>query len=1087
MANSYLVGDFRGGEWSATAQGNIADPRYKIALSTCLNGIPIESGAWTRRPGTKNAGTTRGGAAARVEQLVFRETAPYSIEFTDGFLRFRSGIALVTTNDAQTVSAISSANPAVVQTAAAHGWSTGNTVIFPTLGTADPILLNRQFLITVIDTTHFSIQGAVTNTNIDGSTLSTFTTGTVARVMEFTTNYANQKWKDIRVVQAERTAILLHRSVAPQQITVNSLPTDASGVSFSLAASSFLDGPYFDPIGGGATVTPNQTTGNITLTVGFPAYDSTKSYSVGDFVSSGNVNYQSLTNSNLGNAPASSPASWVAVSAGIAVGPGGFQGSDIGRHVRMFSEPALWVYGTTYSAGNVVAYVDTSGATAYYTCLVGHTASGINAPGVSTSTWAINAAGALWTWGRITGLSNIISPSLSGSTNIGNATRNLNSAFDGVTNQDQINSANVSANNSSSLNFYVGKNYSGATAQKIASATVWPSSNYGFAYISSTGGQIVPIQFILNLRAKQTAPSSSSDGTLLASASWGDGTGQTTLPRSPYTLISNDQSTSWNYAWVEAICYVNGVATSWSISMYIAECQFFSPTGTGGGTGVTVQLVGPSLLYTTPIRTWRLGLYSDTTGYPSCGTYHEGRLWLSGSVDNRIDGSEPVTINQQGAIPLFTFSPTEQDGTVTDANGIAYTFDAPDVNAIFWMQPDLQGIVCGTEGGEWLVQATANNNILTPTSIQAHRVTRIGCANIEPRRTDHTLVFVQKYQRKIMEYFPDVFSGKFTAPNLSEKARHLTKTGIEQIAYQQELVPVIWARCGDGSLIGDTYKRDTLMTSQGPTISGWHRHTLGSGRIVESMCLGPNTSGTLDSLTMVTNDTATNVRHVEVLSDLFEEGSALTTAWFLDDAISAPAYATNIVMGGASGITIYGLWNLNGKTVTVFAGGLDCGDWMVSNGAVQVPFYPSPLQTNQLFTSTFVAGFSGAMPIVVGFTYTSQGQLVDPNTVPEAGTRNGPGLGKVKRAHKFAAKLVDTQGISFGTRFDNSGLHAAQLKSRGGNGTQLLAVNALFTGVHFDTVNDEGARSGNALCWQISRPFPATVAAIEPLLTTEDE
>ena len=31
---------------------------------------------------------------------------------------------------------------------------------------------------------------------------------------------------------------------------------------------------------------------------------------------------------------------------------------------------------------------------------------------------------------------------------------------------------------------------------------------------------------------------------------------------------------------------------------------------------------------TTACKTWRLGLFSNTTGYPTCGTYHEGRLWL---------------------------------------------------------------------------------------------------------------------------------------------------------------------------------------------------------------------------------------------------------------------------------------------------------------------------------------------------------------------------------------------------------------------------------------------------------------------------
>ena len=1084
MANaSPLIGDFRGGEWSETAQGNVADPRYKTALAVCFNSLPVEAGAWTRRPGSRHAGITRGGGAARVLDMSFQQSTSYTLEFSDGYLRFRSGATLVTTNDAQTVSAISTANPAVVTTAEDHGWSTGDVVLFPTLGTADPILANRQISITVTDTDKFSLHDAITGTGIDGATLATFTSGTVECVMELVTVYSGSKWRDIRVVQAERTTIGLHNATAPQQISTVTLPTDVSRATFSIAEASLQDGPYYDPIGGGATATPNALNGNITITVGFPAYDSARSYSIGDFVQSSNVNYRSKTSGNVNNTPASSASHWEAVSAGLAVGPNGFQGSDIGRHIRLYSEPSLWVSGATYTAGNVVAYVNTLGATAYYTCLSNHTAGATNAPGVSASTWGINAAGARWTWGKITGLSNIISPGLSGSVIIGNAT-NAAYAFDGLTNQDSLNAAyKQDTGNPTIISFWEGKNFTGASAQAVGSVTVFPPSDTGFSRSPSSGGGGITVSDLsIIVRAKQTAPSSSSDGTVLGVFNAG-----ATNYYAPVTIASNDTTTTWNYVWVEIVVQYGGSASSWIGTVYCAEIQMFTPTGSGTGTGATVQIIGPALLYTTPVRVWRLGLYSGTTGYPSCGCYHEGRLWLSGAVNNRIDGSVPITVNQQGLVPFFSFAPTESDGTVTDASGIAYTFASSKVNTILWMEPQQQGIVCGTKSGEWLVQATANNNILTPTSIQAHLVTQIGCANIEPTRTDHTVIFAQTFQRKLMEYFPDVYSGKFTAPNLTDKARHLTQPRIAELAYQRELSPVIWARCEDGSLIGASYRRDALMTSQGPAFIGWHWHTLGSSRTVESVCVGQNSAGTLDALTMVTNDTVTGIRHVEVLTDLFEEGGDIEDAWFVDSGIVPTSYAVSVVMGGASGITLNGLWSLNGKTVTVFAGGLDCGDWTVSGGAVMVPFSPSPLQANTLFTSAFVAAFSGDMPIVAGFSYSSRGQIVDPVTIPESGARIGPALGKVKRTHKFAARLVDTQGISFGTRFDNNGLNAATLKSRSGNGTQRLAANELFTGVHFDTVTDEGTRSGNGLCWEITRPFPATVAAVEPMLRSEDE
>ena len=74
----------------------------------------------------------------------------------------------------------------------------------------------------------------------------------------------------------------------------------------------------------------------------------------------------------------------------------------------------------------------------------------------------------------------------------------------------------------------------------------------------------------------------------------------------------------------------------------------------------------------------------------------------SSAVPNRLDGSQP---NHPWAQQI-DFGTTELDiGTVTDADAIDYTLNSPDTNTVLWMHPDQQGIIVGTESGEWLVQA----------------------------------------------------------------------------------------------------------------------------------------------------------------------------------------------------------------------------------------------------------------------------------------------------------------------------------------------------------------------------------------------
>ena len=1195
---SYVQTSFTGGEISQAAQGRMDLPAYKMSMNVCFNGIPVESGAWLRRPGTLHVAPARGGKTGKLIKFAFEESFPYQMEFTDGFLRFTTGPALVMTNDAQAVLAISGANPAVVQTTSAHGWSTGNSVAFNSLGVNNPLLQNRQFLITVTDSTHFSLADAVTGAAIDGATLGAFVLGNVTRILEIATSYVSGSWSTVRSVQAETRTMLLN-GTHPEVLQVANLPTNTTFATFSYGAADFIDGPYLDPIAG-SFVSSSALNGVVTLTFTFAAYDNTRAYNIGDFVTSGGQGYKSLVALNQGSAPPS--ANWVAVNGGAAVNNGqGFLVSDIGRLIRLLSEPPLWNVATSYAAKDVVAYADGNGGTSYWTATAGNL--GFQ-PGTSTN-WALNATGSTWTWAQIVSVSGtgLIAPATAIGTLTGGG--NLAAAFDGNTTKVFGSSATASFNintapnwslgtwgvgqfcqfNSvefqaavniiassplpiwSSSNFYslgaqvqygaatyqsnaplgpgnpppgvsaawvltaaisttdpahaasgiwivlgsmpnpvedvyIGQHY--AVAAAIQSATLYPTTDIGLA--NAPNGAL-PIT--VNLRAKNTAPVSPSDGTLLGTASLANQTAS-------LTITSSDHTTTFLYVWFEiAASYIQPLLDNGSHIFHaqigVSQAQFFSPN-INNGSVITAQIRGPALLYNQTIRTWQAGVYSDTTGWPTCGAYHEGRIWLGGVLANRFDGSV-----SNGFIGTeLDFTPTGPSGTVTDANSISYICTGEDSNQLLWMTPDQQGILFGTQAGEWLISAPGPGAI-TPTNIKAVRVTKIGCANIEPRRAEHTLLFVQKFGRKIMEYFADVFSGKFSAPNLSERAKHLTVNGVAEIAYQQELAPIAWCRRNDGALIGATYKRDTLTTSQGPNIIGWHRHQLGSGRLVESLSVGPSHGGNLEALSLLTNDPSTGVRHIEVMTDLLDEGFALTDCMFLDDAIAPSSTVANLSTGpsawsGATtyaagafvlfngaeyvsaadgnlnnspvtstlwlatpfgSITLYGLWAHNGKTVSAWIAGLDCGDFKVASGQITIPFGDgiSGGAGSGLFTQALVASFT-TLPAFVGFTYNSDGQIVR-HVEPD---QTGPTFAKIRRNDRAGALLYGcvNGGIAFGTDFNM--LDPASLQNPNPEFFPVTVQN-LWNGIWRDNINAEYDFDG-MISWRVSRPYPAFVMAI---------
>jgi hypothetical protein len=1138
---SFMQEAFLGGEISQSAQGRVSHPLYRASLNIARNMIPVETGALQRRPGNLHCGVTKHGNPGRVITFDFQEATPYEMEFTDGFLRFWADGRRVTTNDTQPVTAISTANPAIVTTAAASGWPTGQHVVF---ANAPPLLQNRVFSITTTGATTFGLFDEMgSGPSIDGVPLGALPAGcTVSRVLEIATGYTGGTWSNLRSVQAETSTVLLN-GAQPQILDVSHLPTETSFATFAMAPSDFLDGPYLDAIKG-SYITSSDVSGVVTLTLSFQPYDAAIAYDIGAYVTSAGQGYRSLVAANQGNAPAASPTKWLAVNAGDPINGGaGFISADIGRLIRLLSQPALWVAATAYATGALVTYSDQDDVPGYWQATGAVTGT---KPG-TTTLWApvSGASVALWTWGRILTISGagLTVPDTAIGTLTGGG--GLVAAFDGAPVKAFASAANHSqtittypawfaypyplgyivqdangiyqlvANNVNGvpLNYgsppsanpvywanigstpniafgdYVGQHFTSAT--QIFSATITPPNDIGFTNTPSG-------PFLINLRAKSTAPASVTDGTLLGS------TGPIPNTHTAIQIYSSDQVTAWHYIWIEIVSIFNQPmpddgSHSFTCKHGIAQVQFFAPN-IANGSVITAQIVGPALLYpATACRTWRLGVYGGTNGWPTNGTYIDERLWLAGVVGNRIDSSKTGD--------KFNFAPTAPSGAVADDNAISAVFGGPDVNDILWMAPEQQGIICGTQGGEWLVFAPGQGS-MSPTNVDARRVTKVGCADIEPRRTDHTLVLAQKFQREIMEYFPDVYSGKFTAPSINERSKHLTVSGVQELAYQQELASIVWARIGNGNLVGTTYKRDSLTTSQGPNVAGAHLHALGDSRQIVSISVGGSHSGTLDALYMITRG-GDGIHHVEVMTKLLDEGFNLTDVWQLDDAIAPTSFSLAAPTDSApyGGVTINGLWMHNGKTVQAWLVGLDCGlstgadgkpaiiDFLVTNGSIFVPFGDgvSAGSGSGLFTQALIQPYVTAglpLPGCVGFTFTSDAQIVRPALAPESGTHSGPGFGKLRRAQQYAMQLYGAinGSIVVGMEFDPPG--AAEPKMlpidlRQKDAETPYTVLQPFTGVIRGPVEAEN-NFDNMLAWRITRPVPGWFVAVGEFLHTQD-
>ena len=466
-----------------------------------------------------------------------------------------------------------------------------------------------------------------------------------------------------------------------------------------------------------------------------------------------------------------------------------------------------------------------------------------------------------------------------------------------------------------------------------------------------------------------------------------------------------------------------------------------------GYTSTTVvnATVNANFAAATANTAWRLGMWSDTTGYPGAVTFFQDRLWWGGSTSN------PQTIASSNSGDYENLAPTAADSSVTASMSVVVTLNSNQVNVIRWMNSDDRGLLIGTTGGEWVVKATAAGDAVTPTNVTAVNPTTYGSANVAPVRVARATLFAQRAARKLREMTYVYVDDGFRAPDMTLLAEHVTLGGITQLAYQQEPQGIIWAVRADGTLLAFSYNREQQVT-------GWSRHQLGGFSdaaqtlppVVESIACIPMPNGTGDELWMVVQryiNGATH-RYVEYMNKIWAKGDTLSAAVYLDASLS---------YSGAPATVFTGLSHLAGQSVYAIADGAPVGPFTVTGGGSVTLAY-------------------AASVVTIGLNYNSDGKTLR----PEAGAADGTAVGKTKRINRLDFRLLDTVGLKMGPDFNT--LSPIQFRL---NSVPAGQATPLFSGDKSDTMESDYGFDGQ-ICFRSDQPLPATIAALAPQLAEQD-
>jgi hypothetical protein len=467
-------------------------------------------------------------------------------------------------------------------------------------------------------------------------------------------------------------------------------------------------------------------------------------------------------------------------------------------------------------------------------------------------------------------------------------------------------------------------------------------------------------------------------------------------------------------------------------------------------TVVTATISGADASAGTATVTWRLGVWSDTTGWPKCCTFFQDRFSVGNSTTypDRYD----LSVTSGYSNTTVSFPPTNAAGTVLDNSAISGNLPSLRVNAIQWMAADNTGLVCGTTGQEWVIKSNAANEVLTAANRKADPVSNTKSAFIQPVIAGSNLMFVQKARRRFYDMTYSFQLDRLKPNDLNLYAEHITRTQVLGMVYQQQPIDVVWSYRNDGLLLGMTYYPDQ-------EVNAWHRHPIGGysnsaktiGAIVESISVTPSADGTYDELWMIVNRyiNGRTRRYIEYMTHYYEDDVDLEDAFQVDCGLTYDGVATSVITG---------LDHLEGETVKVMRDGKSHPDLVVTNGAITL--------ANNLTGSKVHVGYKNPWAI---------------KTMEiEAGAADGTAQGKIKRITNFVLKLLNALGLSYGPDADTLDTDTFN------QGAAYDESIALFSGNTDPLLWPNGYDQSGQMYFTDDGVFPMTITAICPQLNTMD-
>jgi hypothetical protein len=371
---------------------------------------------------------------------------------------------------------------------------------------------------------------------------------------------------------------------------------------------------------------------------------------------------------------------------------------------------------------------------------------------------------------------------------------------------------------------------------------------------------------------------------------------------------------------------------------------------------ITVTRRLPDLATATHL--WAHGCFSDVEGYPQLVGIWGGRLIFV--KDTQLIGSVVGD--------YFNMAPVDDGGVL--APDMAFRLQLSISDPPTWLHADKQFLLLGTHSEEVVVGQVNQAAGISGTNLQAQPQSAYGSADVWPAVIGTSVLFMQRGNRKLREAQFSYDAGRFVGANITVYARHITRTGVNWLAWQQEPETMLWGGRGDGTLIAHPVNEEQ-------NIKGFARMELAQGSVLSGVAI-PSDDGTQDDLWILGE--LDGAKAVMQLARFWDEDQGLdqADAFFVDWGVTYEGAPKQHFTSGLS--------HLNGKRVRVLADGAEHNNLTVVNGELTLP--------------------RPATRVHIGLGYAARIKLL------RAESRGTPTIqGLRKKALRLFARLIDSASL----------------------------------------------------------------------------